>query len=233
MTANDPFEFDDAAYVIGALSDPDRDQFEAHLRTCDACAGRVRALADMSGLLAGVTDADLTDLADLTPTPLPDTLLPGLLHRAASIRRRQRWLVRGLSGMAAACVIALAIVAWPTGDSGHSGHSGHSGDGARTMSAVAASPVRATAELTARAWGTQIDLDCHYTGAPAYNGGAGGLTYALRVTGRNGDKQDLGSWTLSPSADTTFTSGTSLAASQIASIDIIQPNGNPILHLAE
>ncbi|MDT4946344.1 MAG: putative zinc-finger, partial [Pseudonocardiales bacterium] len=30
----DPFVHDDAAYVLGALSDAERREFEAHLETC-------------------------------------------------------------------------------------------------------------------------------------------------------------------------------------------------------
>ena len=45
--------------------------------------------------------------------PMPDTLLPGLLRRAAVQRGRTRWLVGGLASVAAACIITLAVVLWP------------------------------------------------------------------------------------------------------------------------
>ena len=105
----DPFEHDDAAYVLDALSEPERETFEAHLATCAACTVRVNTLAATSTLLADLTADDLAE-----PDPQPDTLLPGLLRRAASSRRRQRWLISGLSGLAAACLIALAVTVWPT-----------------------------------------------------------------------------------------------------------------------
>ena len=44
MTTPDPFEFDDAAYVLGALAPDEHAAFEAHLATCAACRDRVREL---------------------------------------------------------------------------------------------------------------------------------------------------------------------------------------------
>jgi hypothetical protein len=214
----DPFEHDDAAYVLGALSEPERAAFETHLVTCVACAARVHSLAGTPTLLAGITAADLAE-----PEAAPDTLLPGLLRRAAHVRRRHRWLVSGLSGLAAACLIALAVAVWPSAPAANRPRP-------QAMSAFAASPVRATAALADRKWGTEIHLDCYYTD-PA-NGSAARHTYGLRVIDRTGATHDLGTWTLAPGSETTFTSGTALARDQISSVDITLPNGTPILHLA-
>jgi anti-sigma factor RsiW len=109
VTITDPFEHDDAAHVLDVLSEPERETFEAHLATCTACTTRVNNLAATSTLLAAISTDDLAG-----PDPQPDTLLAGLLRRTASARRRQRWLVSGLGGLAAACLIALAVAGWPT-----------------------------------------------------------------------------------------------------------------------
>jgi anti-sigma factor RsiW len=222
VTTIDPFEHDDAAYVLNALPEPERTAFEAHLATCGACTGRVNALVPTSALLADITAADL---AEPDPEHEPDTLLPGLLRRAAAARRRQRWLVNGLGGLAAACLIALAVAAWPTSHAGQLGHQ----PAPQAMSALTASPLHATATVTDRAWGTQINLDCRYTG---YGNASTRLTYALQITDRAGATHELGSWTLRPGTDTTFTSGTALQRGQISSIEITRPNGTPILHLS-
>ena len=216
MTSIDPFEHDDAAYVLNALSAPERTVFEAHLATCADCTGRVNALAATSVMLVDITAADLAE-----PGPELDTLLPGLLRRAAAARRRQRWLVNGLGGLAAACLIALAIAAWPTSHPGQPSHQ----PPPRALSAVTASPVHATAVLTSRKWGTQISLDCHYTGYGEAS------TYALQVIDRAGATHELGTWTLQPGTDTTFTSGTALRRDQISDIRITRRDGTPILHL--
>jgi Putative zinc-finger len=219
VTTIDPFEHDDAAYVLNALSEPERAAFEAHLATCAACTGRVNALSATSVLLADITAADLAE-----PDPEPDTLLPGLLRHAASARRRQRWFVNGLGGLAAACLIALAVAAWPTSNASQPSRP----PAPQAMSALTASPLHATATVTDRNWGTQINLDCRYTG---YGDASTRLTYALRVVDRAGVTHDLGTWTLRPGADTTFTSGTALQRDQISSIEITRPNGTPILQL--
>jgi Putative zinc-finger len=212
----DPFEHDDAAYVLNALPEPEREAFEAHLATCADCTGRVNALAATSTLLADITAADLAE-----PDPEPDTLLPGLQRRAASARRRQRWLVNGLSGLAAACLIALAVAAWPTSHASEPSHQ----PARQALSALAASPVRATAALVSRKWGTQINLDCRYTGYGEAS------TYALQVIDRAGAAHELGTWTLQPGTDTMFTSGTALRRDQISDIRITRRDGTPILHL--
>ena len=50
----DPFEHDDAAYVLGALDEPDRVAFEAHLETCPACQERVADARATTHLLDGL-----------------------------------------------------------------------------------------------------------------------------------------------------------------------------------
>jgi putative zinc finger protein len=219
VTTIDPFEHDDAAFVLNALPEPERTVFEAHLATCAACTGRVNALAATSVLLADITAADVAE-----PAPEPDTLLPGLLRRAAAARRRQRWLVNGLGGLAAACLIALAVALWPTSHTSQPSHQ----PAPQALSALTASPLHAAATVTDRKWGTQINLDCRYSG----NGDASTrITYALRIIDRAGATHDLGTWTVQPGTDTTFTSGTALPRGQISSIEITRPDGTPILHL--
>ena len=219
MTTIDPFEHDDAAYVLNALSEPERTVFEAHLATCAACIGRVDTLAATSALLSDITAADLAE-----PAPEPDTLLPGLLRRAAAAQRRQRWLVNGLGGLAAACLIALAVAMWPTSHASLPSHQ----PAPQALSALIASPLHATATVTDRKWGTQINLDCRYAG---YGDASTRFTYALRIVDRAGVTHDLGTWTIRPGTDTTFTSGTALSRGQIGSIEITRPDGTPILHL--
>jgi hypothetical protein len=216
VTTTDPFEHDDAAYVLGALSGLEREVFEAHMGTCAACTARVNDLAGASTLLASITAADLAE-----PDAEPETLVPGLLRRAASARRRQRWLVNGLGGLAAACLIAVAVAVWPTSQVSDQSPP-------QAMSAVIATPLHATAALEDRKWGTQINLDCRYIG----DGDASTrLTYGLRITDDAGITHELGTWTLQPGIDTTFTSGTALLRDQITSVEIIRPNGTAILQL--
>lgn len=226
--ARDPFEHDDAAYVMGLLSDADRAAFEAHLTTCAACRERVAQLQPTAGVLATVSARDLMDaLEDAPPDlelspPIPDTLLPGLLRRAGVRRRRQQWLSAGISGLAVASLVALVIAVWPTSSSGTGGK-------AQALTALTATPLRATAAVTSTSWGTRISLDCDYYGAAA--GSANGVSYALTVVAKDGSRHSLGTWTVAAGRHTKFTSGTALPDSSLRSIQITSSNGTPVLAL--
>lgn len=218
MTEPDPFEHDDAAYVLGALSPAETVAFEIHLKTCPACAARVREIQGVPDLLAGLTIADVSESFERPP----DTLLPGLLRRAAVRRRRDRGLVAGLAAVAAACLIALIVIAWPTSSPSSSKH-----PVAQTFIQLAPSPVRATATLTAKTWGTGIDLHCHYVAHSVERG----YGYTMVVYGTHDRHETVGSWKLPPDRDIDFPAGTWLPKAQITKIEITLPDGTPVLRL--
>jgi len=219
VTTLDPFAHYDGAYVLGALSDDERADFAVHLVTCPSCTDRVRVLQPLPALLAGVP-ASAYGSAEHGP---PETLLPDLLRRVRSERRRRQWLTTGLSGLAAACLIALAVVVWP---GSHAPATGSGRSAPRAMSAVISSPVRATAALTDVAWGTRIRLTCHYDA-----GYSSSTAYQLVVLDKQNVAHPAGSWTLSPGRVTTFTGGTALPRDQISKVEITLPNNQPILQL--
>jgi hypothetical protein len=213
VTAQDSFVHFDGAYVLGALDPADRAAFEAHLATCPECRARVDEVAGTAALLGGLTDAEVLS----EPASMPDTLLPGLLRKANQERTRRRWLTTGLATVAAACLIALVTVLWPSTNS--------AGAPARELQAVQASPVHATAALVAHRWGTEIDLYCRYDGiVPA-------VPYRLVVIDKSNKSYDAGSWTLVPGGVTNFSGGTEVPRDQIAKVQITLPNGKPILQL--
>jgi len=225
----DPFSADAGAYVLGALSADEERAFAAHLTGCDACSVRVAELSPAVGLLANVSEADLAALdgADSEANPVP-SLLPALLRRAASERRRRRAGIAALGSVAAAAVIALVVVLG-TQPWSHSGAQQPTA-AARPMVAVAASsPLTAEAALNSRGWGTEISLDCHYR-ASAYPDAA--ATYQLEVVDSSGAGHKLGSWTVRPTGDTRFTSGTSLPLDEIRTVRIDLPDGTPVLQLS-
>jgi anti-sigma factor RsiW len=68
---SDPHLYDDAAYLLGALDDADRDAFEAHLVTCAECRSRLAELRPTAGLLAGLRahgEPDDAGTADAGPS---------------------------------------------------------------------------------------------------------------------------------------------------------------------
>ncbi|HVU92097.1 MAG TPA: zf-HC2 domain-containing protein [Jatrophihabitans sp.] len=213
----DPFEYDDAAYVLGMLEAPERAAFEAHLATCPECRRRVaeqRATAALLELVPrGAPPAD--------PEPVPDTLLPGLLRKASRERRRRRLVTGGVGALAAACLVALVVLVWP------SSSPSPERPPAQALTAVQPNPLTVTARLTAKAWGTQIDLHCTY---PSYEHDR--FAYDLLVIDRNRQPHVAGDWTLVPGKDgIDFTTGTSVPRSQIAQLQVRTATGTPLLEL--
>jgi hypothetical protein len=207
----------DGAYVLGALDADDLAEFEAHLADCAECRSNVAGLRPTVGLLANARAAGFTGPTD---EPVPDTLLPGLLRRAARERNRRRTLVAVLGAAAAACLVALAVVVWP-GSSTAPG-----GSGPQAMRALRPSPVSATAVLVRKSWGTEIDLRCRYN-EPVQET----FPYMLRVIDKSGHFHNGGSWSLASGGDITFTGGTDVPLQDVKAVQITPLNGKPILQL--
>jgi hypothetical protein len=224
----DPFVHADGAYVLGALDAAERAEFEAHLTTCDACRARVDEVRPTVALLAGLaedafTDAAITDAAftdDAFTEPMPDTLLPGLLRRAKRERSRRRLLTASVGSLAAACLVALAILVWPTSSSSPSAPT------ARALTPVRPSPVSATAALVSKKWGTEIDLTCRYAEEVE-----AGRPYELRVVDKANIIHPAGSWILVPGHALTWKGGTDVPRDDISKVLITLPDGTAILQL--
>jgi Putative zinc-finger len=210
----DQFVHYDGAYVLGALEPADRQAFEEHLQTCPDCRARIEEVRPTAGLLADVPLSALDDV------PMPDTLLPGLLRKAAQERRRRRIRSGSVGVVAAACITALVVLLWP------SGTGTGSSTPAQALAAVRPSPVTATAQLVSRGWGTEIELHCKY--AMSVNGY---VPYRLVVVGTDGRAHQAGSWTLAPGGSTDFTGGTALTRSEISRVQVTLADGTPILQL--
>lgn len=204
-----PFELYDGAYVLGALSDDDRRAYEQHLSGCDDCSASVALLRDLPQALSAVSASAVED------DPPPASLLDALTRRVRRERNRRRWIVGGLAAAAAACIVALSVaLVQPSHPASHP----------VAMQAVAAAPIKATADVRSVAWGTRISLVCSYR---EYIGGS--RSYALVVVDRGGDRHTLGTWNLVPGKVVSYQSGTSLAREQIASVQIATADGQRAL----
>ncbi|HEU5266430.1 MAG TPA: zf-HC2 domain-containing protein [Jatrophihabitans sp.] len=215
----DPFEHADAAYVLGALDPHEAAEFEAHLSGCAACRTRVEEARETIALLGAADAADFAG-PDPADTPMPDTLLPGLLRRARRERNRRTLITAGLAAAVAACLVALAFLVWPSGDNGPSGPA------RAAFVALRPSPVTASAQLVDKAWGTEIDLRCKYREEVDES-----HPYNLRVIDKDGLAHGAGSWSLVPGKTVTFTGGTAVTRDRIAEVQITRTDGTPILEL--
>lgn len=245
----DPFEHDDAAYLLGALDGVDRAAFEAHLLGCAACTARVAALRPIVDELAAAGEAARDDVRDAlalslesttkdtttgdTPTPKPATAtnvptpqadrVAGLVSLVERRRRRTRWLFGGLASVAAATIAALAVaLAVPSQGPAPTAL-------AQQMTATGAAAIRATAAIAAAPWGSEITIDCSYAGSSQYTSGD---VYLLQVVDLSGRSHEIGSWTLARSTEARFTSGTALPPGQIRAVNVVEPDGTVVLRLA-
>ncbi len=217
--SRDPFSDDTAAYLLGALPPGESERYESHLASCPSCAARLAELRPAVGLLAHATEDDV--LAAGEPVEPYPSLLPALLARASAQRRRRRWALGALGSVAAAAVALTITLA--------AGRGSPPAQGRDMVALGTGSTLHATVALTGTAWGTRIELDCSYATGSGYPAAPG--TYELEVTGPNGGRQLLGSWTVQATGHTHFTSGTALRPGQIAAVRIELPDGTPVLHL--
>lgn len=233
--SRDPYGHFDAAYVLGALSAGERQEFERHLADCDRCRRAVADVAGLPGLLSRLDPADLErDPARVegVDDPLPDTLLPRLLAEVSRESRRRRTRVFALSAAAAAAVAAVSVGVT-------AGVVGGQSPSSPTAVNVAAQPMTqlGQTQLTARvamepvAWGTRLSITCRYQ-TQGYTDAAALPDYSLVVRTRDGAEQQVATWRAVAGTPTTVTAATAARASQIASVEVRTTKGKPVLRLA-
>lgn len=226
----DEFSTYDAAYLLGSLPPADRAAYEAHLSTCPECRTAVSQLAGMPGLLASVSPEQARTAGEGLPD-VPDTLLPRLLAEVQRTRFRRR-VTTGLVGLAAAAVLAVALVAGLRGGGSPSEGEQPTNQAGQHMTAVSAAvPISATARLTAKDWGTLIIVTCTYRDSRDPYEPDAPLTYTMVVTDRSGDTQQIAAWEAKPGAPLVVDGSTSVQRSQIASVQVLDPQREPVLTL--
>jgi len=224
----------DAAYVLGALSPGDRRAFEDHLRDCVDCRESVQRLAGMPGLLALTTAETLQD----SGPPVPDSLLPGLIARAHSVRRRRVWIVGGLLAASIAVILALAgtLVLRPSAENtADAAGTAPSSTAATTppvepepMAQLVPGPMSASLELVEKRWGTAITVFCKYdqdidTSTP----------YDLAVVDTDGNLTSAGTWRAVPGVTARVVTATAVPLNRIAALEVQLPDGQTILRYGE
>lgn len=219
---DDRFEHFDSAYLIGALSPEDRQAYEQHLPTCQACTDAVRRLSGLPGLMSRVPGADLAD--GVVPQP-PATLLPDLLAVVGRERRRSRVRKLGLAAGLAAAVLAAAVMAGvlvSTRDDPAPARTPQT-----AMSAVGSSPLEVKSSVAGVAWGSRIDLTCTYDRAA--KSWPSGITYSLVVVDRAGETHVAGSWAAVPDRVSHVRVATAVRPDDIARLEVRTGQGRTVL----
>lgn len=234
----DPRTVDAGAYVLGALDPAERAAFERHLRHCTGCSQTVSELAGLPPLLAAVpvdVAESLLAEADQLPTAAgrpsetePPGLLDGVIARATAEKaaQRSRRVLAVAAAAAVAVLLSVAGVLATTG--GQDGGSPATGEAQiLTMEPVDDVPVAVTARLASVAWGTRIELECHYEGAGSVY--ATPPTYALVVRDESGDAEQVATWQGVAGRDITVQAATAVPRDRIATLEVQTADGRPVL----
>ena len=228
-----PFAYHDGAYVIGALSPAERQQFEQHLAGCAECAQSVRELAGLPGLLSRV-DPQVLELP-LSEDPVPDTLLPALVHQVRRTQRRRTWVTVGAAAAAALVVTAGSLVAGGALDGDRTPTTTSPSatlalPAARSMVPVRGAPVHASLAFESVPWGTRLDLTCTYTPSEdAWTPHA--ATYGLFVHTRDGRTEQVATWRSLPGKTMQLAAATAVSRKHIASVEVRTADGTKVLKL--
>jgi anti-sigma factor RsiW len=222
---NDQYSTWDAAYVLGALSDADRHEFEGHLSSCPACQGAVGELAGMPGLLAQSSREEVESISESPDEGLSAVrpeVLGALLDAVSRRRRRARWLT-WTGGLAAAAAVAIGLFVAIRPGPATSPPSPHTVvASAVPMAPVTPSQLTATVNLVSHSWGTGIELNCTYAAEPPGEpDDDDGDRLAMVAVGRDGSHTQLSTWIARPGVVASTAGDTSLPVDQIASVQVV------------
>jgi Putative zinc-finger len=214
------FQFDDAAYLLGALEPDQQAAFERHLRDCPICRDRIEEFGELPRVLARA------DVSAWEPEAPPDTLLPRLLRQVTASRRRRARRVGALA-VAAACLLALlatgGVLGWQ--------HAHRP----RTLTMQPVGPnsagVHATVQLIASGSDIRVKLACGYSGDHGGYQSADRTSYRMLIFNRRGERVDLGSWTPQPDEDVQITRTSPWPRQNIGRIEVSDDHGRTVLLL--
>ena len=212
---SDPYVEWDAAYVLGALAPAERLEFEGHLTTCPRCQAAVAEIAGVPGLLAQVGPEDAARLTETTDPQegLPATVLPEVL---ATVRRDRGRLTRTLLGVAA----ALALLLTGFGLAQLVDRVGPQDPQRVAFDAIGPSYITANVNLVPVAAGTEVQVECQYSGATDPEPGGHYSSYSIVVTDRSGHESKIKDWPISAHKVMTPSATTPLKLSEIGALEI-------------
>jgi putative zinc finger protein len=215
----------DAAYVVGALSQADRRDFEQHLAECADCRRAVAELSPAVGLLSRLTpeDAERIDAAIADDGERDDAGKAAEILSFARIRARSRRRLRVVA-LVAAAVLIIAAVAVPFAVSSFVRPAVES----FALQSVVEIPLEASVRLTPVDWGTRIELDCRYPTSPDADPDASWI-YALAVVDTAGEASTVSTWRAGPGSSARLSAGTALDVDHIRGVEIRAMNGTVLM----
>ena len=233
----DPFEMDDAAYLLGALSAPERARYEQHLQTCDTCRRSLTELAGLPGVLRRLpVDVVLSMDAPETAEPddeasAPASLLPKLLDRVQHEERRRRRVTAlrwasGITAGAAAVVVATLAIAGPGGDPAPATRPPTA---ELELERLVETPLSGNVSVREVAWGTKIQVECDYPAPGGTDPYEDEPEYSLVVHDVDGDSEQVATWNAVAGKELTIDAATAVRWDNIAWMEIRSQDGTAVL----
>lgn len=208
-----PHRIDVAAYLLDALDDAESDRLRGHLATCPDCTVEYHELHGLPALLGTLTPGDVEDIVE--PAELPDALCDALIARASARRRRRnQYRLLAVAFIVVACVATGATIA---------GNRGAPPSSVTVSATDARTHVHASVTLTARDWGTQLQLQLS------------GVTWAQRcqlvVSGATGQQDTAATWVAGYQGSLNITGSTAIPAADIRHLAVVTTDGKLLVSL--
>ncbi len=221
------------SYLLDAIDADERVHVERHLTLCQTCRDELASLAPLPGMLSRLTVGDVVEImsdpaantlgtanAAKPPGPGPDTAV--LSAARIGQRARRQWLRVAVAATAAVVATVLVVGGVRTVDE-HGSSSVPTSAGVALSATDPVTRVSATALLNARQWGTEVTL--RLSGLPP------GETCHLVIHTRNGGIETSGTWTTSYTGAVAVPVPTSVAPSDIGSLDVVTADRHVLVHL--
>ncbi|WP_162254748.1 anti-sigma factor [Phycicoccus sp. Root563] len=201
-------------YVLGGLDAADRALLDGHLSTCPTCRNEVAAYAGLPSLLRLGHGPNSSTTAELDDGAL--TRAVGALRQGRRRRRR-----RSLLGSAAAAVLVLGLGATTAGLVAGHRDTPQTNPAALHLVAVQGSPARGQTSLSARPWGTSIDLDL--SALPKDQ------RFIVWVIATDGTREQAATWASTPDGIAHVTGASALARTDVAAVRVATTDGTLLL----
>lgn len=201
-------------YVLGGLDAADRSEIDTHLATCPSCRDELAAYAGLPALLR-LGDGPASSFAQEPD----DVALTRTLDTVRHERRRRRRRLTALGSAAAAVVVGLSattsLLVARQGDSPEGSPADIS------LVTVSGSDSRGETSLSARPWGTSVDLDL--SGLPS------GQRFVVWVVSTDGTRQQAATWASTPDGVAHVTGASALKRTDVTAVRVTTAKGTLLL----
>lgn len=199
-------------YVLGGLDAADRALLDPHLSTCPSCREELATYAGLPALLR------LGDGPAASSAPEPSD---GALARALEAVRRERRRRRRLALIASAAAVVIGLGAITAGLTFVRGDGSQTGQAAVRLVATSGSNSEGETRLTARPWGTSVDLDL--SGLPR------GERFVVWVVSADGTRQQAATWASTPDGVAKVTGASALDRNEVTAVRVTTSAGALLL----